>query len=266
MGGTVEEVRIEALDEHILYAKVRLKNQSGLSEIKARVSDGLSLAMQTNSTIFVEDAILDRLGMDLPDAGRPWEHRFKEMMLRFAGMVPLAPAGQAQPTPRGLQPENLRFEHGLDHWDLKQHVPHLVGETPHMFYESGIDPNGPQGAPSCYLKTTSDDPPQYAMLRQGILADNYRGQRLRLSGDIKAEGVEQQAGLYVRVVDPNRTLTIEDRQEWTVRGTHDWKRGETSIAAPHDAVFVLFGLILFGKGQIWLANVELEVIKEQHHS
>ena len=260
MGGTIEEVRIEELQEHVLYAKVRLKSQSGSHEVKARVSDGLSFAMQTNSPIFVENTILDRLGMDLPmDDGRPWEHRFKEMMLRFAGMP--IPAGLAQSKPRFKQPENMHFEHGLDHWDLNQHVPHPVGEAPQLYYESGIDPNSPQGTTSGYLKATSGDPPQYAVLRQGILADDYRGQRIRLSGDVKAEGVEHQAGLYVRIVDPNRTLTIENRQEWTVQGTHDWKRCETSIDVPQDAVFVLFGLILFGKGQIWLANVQLEVIK-----
>ena len=66
----------------------------------------------------------------------------------------------------------------------------------------------------------------------------------------------------MRIVDPNRTLTIENRQEWTVQGTHDWKRGETTVDVPPDAVFVLFGLILFGKGQIWLTNVMIEVVNE----
>jgi len=64
---------------------------------------------------------------------------------------------------------------------------------------------GPQsGTVSGYLKARVPNPTGFADLRQGILADNYRGRRVRLSGEIKTTDVEE-AGLYMRVIDPARS-------------------------------------------------------------
>jgi len=96
-----------------------------------------------------------------------------------------------------------------------------------------------------------------ATLRQTIKADDYRGKQLRFSGEVKVEQVEQQAGLYIRTNGRDERL----RSQNVVQGTHDWMRYEATIPVAQDALFIRFGLVLHGKGQIWLANARLDVIE-----
>ena len=146
-------------------------------------------------------------------------------------------------------PTNMRFEQQLHHWIL-------MGPSPQ--YESGVDTSGQEGMSSAFLRSTAADASGLATLRQTIKADDYRGKQLRFSGEVKVEQVEQQAGLYIRTNKQGERL----RPENVVQGTHDWMRYEATIPVPEDALFIRFGLVLYGKGQIWLANVQLEVIEQ----
>jgi len=85
---------------------------------------------------------------------------------------------------------------------------------------------------SGYLKAQVPQPLGFADLRQAILAENYQNTRIRLSADIKTDGVEQQAGLYLRVIDPAMTKPPEERQQVTFQGTHDWTRNEIQVEVP----------------------------------
>jgi len=96
-----------------------------------------------------------------------------------------------------------------------------------------------------------------ATLRQTIKADDYRGKQLRFSGEVKVEQVEQQAGLYIRTNGRDERL----RSQNVVQGTDEWMRYEATIPVAQDALFIRFGLVLHGKGQIWLANARLDVIE-----
>jgi erythromycin esterase len=111
-----------------------------------------------------------------------------------------------------------------------------------------------------YLKAQVPQPLGFADLRQAILAENYQNTRIRLSADIKTDGVEQQAGLYLRVIDPATTKPPEERQQVTFQGTHDWTRSEIQVEVPPESMHILFGISLTGKGQIWVTNVQLESI------
>ena len=147
-----------------------------------------------------------------------------------------------------FQPANMHFEQHLHHW---------ITMGPPTTHESGVVRSGLRGKVSAFLRSTKASPQVVATLRQTIKADDYRGKQLRFSGDIKVEQVEQQAGLYIRTNKQGERL----RPENVVQGTHDWKRYEVTIPVPEDALFIRFGLALSGKGQIWLANAQLEVIE-----
>lgn len=125
-------------------------------------------------------------------------------------------------------------------------------------YESGVDTRGLQGISSAFLRSTVAGAQAFATLRQTIKADDYRGKRLRFSGDVKVEQVEQQAGLYIRTNRRDERL----RPENVAQGTHDWMRYEAIVPVAENAPFIRFGLVLYGKGQIWLANAQMEVIEE----
>jgi hypothetical protein len=124
-------------------------------------------------------------------------------------------------------------------------------------YECGIDTRGPRGTASAFLRSTTAKTDVAATLRQTIKADDYRGKQLRFSGDIKVDQVEQQAGLYIRTNRQRERL----RPENVVQGTHDWMRYEATIPIPEDALFIRFGIVIHGDGQVWLTNAQLEVIE-----
>jgi hypothetical protein len=146
-------------------------------------------------------------------------------------------------------PTNMRFEQQLHHWKTM---------GPRTTHESGVMTSGLQGISSAFLRSTVADASVFATLRQTIKAGDYRGKQLRFSGDVKVEHVEQQAGLYIRTNKQGERL----RPENVVQGTHDWMRYETTIPVAEDALFIRFGLVLYGTGQIWLANAQLEVIEQ----
>jgi hypothetical protein len=148
-------------------------------------------------------------------------------------------------------PANMHFEQHLRHWRL------MGARTTH---ESGIDTRGQEGISGAFLRSTNADAEVVATLRQTIKADDYRGKQLRFSGDVKVEQAEQQAGLYIRT---NRQHVRDGRlrPENVARGTHDWMRYEATIPVPEDALFIRFGIGLQGKGQIWLAHAQLDVIE-----
>jgi hypothetical protein len=111
----------------------------------------------------------------------------------------------------------------------------------------------------------------HARLRQTIKADDYRGKHLRFSGDVKAEHVEQQSGLIVRIKKRLPPLRDErwgqgrvgrPRQETVGQKTHDWLKYEVSMPVPEDALLIEFGLVMHGTGQVWLANMRLEVVEQ----
>jgi hypothetical protein len=146
-------------------------------------------------------------------------------------------------------PANMRFEQQLHHW---------VTVGPRTTHKSGVVTSGLQGRSSAFLRSHVADPSVLATLRQTINADDYRGKQLRFSGEVKAEQVEQQAGLYIRTNKQGERL----RPENAVQGTRDWMRYEATTAVAEDAAFIRFGLVLSGTGQIWLANARLEVIEQ----
>jgi hypothetical protein len=71
------------------------------------------------------------------------------------------------------------------------------------------------------LAATVPTPEGFADLRHAILADEYGGNRVRLARAVKTDGVGQRVGLYMRVIDPGRTGTPEDRLEHRQRSATD---------------------------------------------
>jgi hypothetical protein len=151
--------------------------------------------------------------------------------------------------PRLKHPANMHFEQHLHHW---------VMLGPRTTHKSGVVASGLQGRSSAFLRSTVADSSVLATLRQTIKADDYRGKRLRFSGDVKVEQVEQQAGLYIRTNRQDERL----RPENAIQGTRDWRRYEAIVPVAEDAPFIRFGVVLYGTGQIWLANARLEVIEQ----
>jgi RNA polymerase sigma factor (sigma-70 family) len=62
----VQQVCIEALKESTFFAVIRLISGKKVSEMDARPSDAINLAVRTDTPIFVSDDVMARAGVDLP--------------------------------------------------------------------------------------------------------------------------------------------------------------------------------------------------------
>jgi len=258
-GATLQSVRLEELQDRLFYARVILQTPTGIGEVKGRMGDGLALAVRAGCPITIEENVLTQYGIQLPTGSRKMlEQRLDEIIKTTSTNA--HPPKQAK-FPRLPEPKNLQFTEGLECWELRGSFFHDASGSHWQDYTSGTDEIGPQsGRKSGYLKAQVPEPEGYADLRQAIQAKNYLGKSVRLSADIKITDVEDHAGLYLRVIDPLTTKPPEVRQQVTFQGTQDWTHYETQSEVLTDSVFILFGISLSGKGQVWMMNVQLESV------
>lgn len=66
----VEQVRVETLKENIFYAIVKVRCGKKVSELDARPSDAIALAVLTGSPIFAAEDVLERAGADIPPTAK----------------------------------------------------------------------------------------------------------------------------------------------------------------------------------------------------
>ena len=136
--------------------------------------------------------------------------------------------------------------------------------TPSNCHEPGLDTNVRyEGTTSFYIKSTSvcsSEEKRGAGLTQHIMADNYRGKRVRLSGYLKTNNANQGGLIWVRVYDDQGgLLAVANMQSGRVKGTVDWKKSEVVLNVHEKAAHVAFGIHFIGNGQLWVDDLNLEV-------
>jgi len=130
-------------------------------------------------------------------------------------------------------------------------------------YEIGVDHRVVHGDRfSGYIKSLPS-PKGFGTLMQEIKANKYEGKRLRLSGFVKTEKVQNWAGLWMRVDGKdNKSVSFDNMQDRPIKGTLDWKKYEIVLEVPKDSVRIAFGILLNGQGQVWIDDLSLEVVGE----
>ena len=142
-------------------------------------------------------------------------------------------------------------------------VPHgwfLAGSKPSEF-EAGVDPGQAyQGHRSAYLKNKQPSVDGFGTLMQQFTAEQYLGERVRLSGVVKSQEVAEWAGLWVRVDKGKETVAFDNMQDRAIKGTTDWRRYEVVLDVPKDATGIALGILLTGTGEVWLNGARFEVV------
>lgn len=128
-------------------------------------------------------------------------------------------------------------------------------------YEVGIDPKATyRGAISAYIKSRGA-PEGFGTLMQTFKADIYRGKRLKMSASAKSEGVHNWAGFWMRVDNQEgHSVSFDNMEDRPITGTVDWKTYQVVLDVPDDSAQIAFGLLLGGRGQVWLTNFHFEVV------
>jgi bifunctional DNase/RNase len=74
LGATIDSIIVSDLKSDIFYAKIILNIDGGQTEVDARPSDALALAIRMDAPIFAEESVLDKAGIPLEqdkDTGEP---------------------------------------------------------------------------------------------------------------------------------------------------------------------------------------------------
>jgi hypothetical protein len=114
---------------------------------------------------------------------------------------------------------------------------------------------------SRYVRSVPNTAGNFGALNFTTPATSARGQRLRLTGLVKAKEVKEWAGLWLRVDDTNgAVLAFDNMAGRPIRGTKDWKPYEVVLDVPAAATSLSFGVLVTGSGEVALKDVKLQVV------
>jgi hypothetical protein len=138
---------------------------------------------------------------------------------------------------------------------------HLQGSKP-LDYESTIDPQAEYDHhASVLLRAKNPVVDGFGTLMQQFRADRYEGKRVRFSGFVKADRLQDWAGLWMRIDKGTQMVAFDNMSERPIRGTQGWQNYEVVLDVPQDATGIAFGVLLSGSGTVWLNHTKFEVVE-----
>lgn len=129
-------------------------------------------------------------------------------------------------------------------------------------YEMSLDRKiNHDGKASAQLKSVAANPSGFGTLMQTFNADSFRGQRVRMSGYVRAEDIDDWAGLWMRIDGAKgEALGFDNMQQRPIKGTSDWTKYEIVLDVPDEAKEIAFGLLLSSEGKAWMDDLNFETV------
>ncbi|MBE9101579.1 hypothetical protein [Vacuolonema iberomarrocanum] len=117
------------------------------------------------------------------------------------------------------------------------------------------------GSATALIQSKSPQADGFVTLMQTFKAEDYRGQRLQLSGYLKTEAVETWAGLWMRIDGAEgEILSFDNMQNRSITGTTEWTQYAVVLDAPIASDRIAFGFLLAGSGRVWCDRLNLEPV------
>jgi hypothetical protein len=240
-------------------ARIELDGRSGTAPIPARLDLGLALAVAMAAPVRVADAVMDRLAVPVPgeDLLAPFRRppaeqaQWSVVVDRGAGRVLHVPDDPPGRRPR-FEPRNMAFGDGLDRWELEAGFGEEAGPGPD-------DYSAAAEGPCAVLSSAVPEPRGSAVLVQEVFAEDFRGAPVLFGGEIRAEDAAARAGLCLEVLEPGWRAQPDRALDRVVTGAagRDWSRQQIIMRVPENAEVIRFGVVLAGRGAVWLRNPEL---------
>jgi transcriptional regulator with XRE-family HTH domain len=120
------------------------------------------------------------------------------------------------------------------------------------------------GESSAFLESIDKKIEGFGTLAQSCSAEKYLGKRVKLTAYIKAENVENTAGMWWRVdgKEGKRGLSFDNMHDRPIKGTTEWIKYETTLDVPLESGNMSFGILMEGTGKLWIDNVSFKVISK----
>ncbi|CAO4170547.1 glyoxalase superfamily protein [Methylorubrum extorquens] len=143
----------------------------------------------------------------------------------------------------------------------------VVGSVSDKTHRFGLDPDQPGAAliESIVARGQGKDlTGGIAVMMQSIGAQDFLGQRLRLTAELKAEDADD-ATLWMRVDGyERRGLSFDNMMErqtdGPLKGTTNWTRRSIVLDVSELAASLHYGFFLKGYGRAWARNVRIEAV------
>ncbi len=97
----------------------------------------------------------------------------------------------------------------------------------------------------------------FGTMMQSIAADDYRGQRIRMSAWVRSEQVDDWAGLWMRVDGVGSMLAFDNMEDRAITGDTVWSEHRIVLDVSEHAEKIAFGILVSGPGTVWLDDVSL---------
>jgi len=147
-------------------------------------------------------------------------------------------------------------------------------QIPHGWLAAGSNPENYEfildiknfyaGTASGLLKAKNTNPTGFGTLMQDFSAQKYKGKRMRLTAFIKSKNVKDWAGLWMKIEGAGHdVLGFDNMKNRAITGTTDWKKYEIVLDVPKDSKIIAFGILLSGKGEVWIDEVKFEEVYDQ---
>jgi len=130
-------------------------------------------------------------------------------------------------------------------------------------YHMGVDPKMfCQENAAALVQGKAKSPEGFGTLMQSCKPGEYLGKRVRFSAMARLDKIEDWAGLWFRIDGPkrNESLQFDNMGDRQLKGTKDWERYSLVLDVAEEAVGLAYGVLLSGKGCVWIADVRLEVV------
>lgn len=156
-------------------------------------------------------------------------------------------------------------------FSIKDYIPEgwiKAGSKPEK-YEVGIDTAiTKSGKKSAYILSKATKIKGFGTLMQSFSAQDYLGERVKLTGYLKTKTVSGWAGLWFRVDsrDKGKVIGFDNMQDRALSGTNDWTKCEIVLDVPKESSSINYGALLDGTGQIWFDDLYFEVVDKSIQS
>ena len=151
-------------------------------------------------------------------------------------------------------------------------TPDRVEETPLHWQITGSNTEGYKlrtdravvlsGSASAVLESKVDtDTSRFGALVQVASAASFRGKRIELSGYIASVDAPAGASIWLRAdAATAATVAFDNSQVRGIRGTAEWTYQNIVVQIPQDAVALLYGAVLNGRGRLYADDFQFRVV------
>ncbi|GAK03520.1 right origin-binding protein [Geomicrobium sp. JCM 19037] len=140
----------------------------------------------------------------------------------------------------------------------------LSGSHPHLYKLTADQEVVHYGSQSVRLESKEALGEEcFATIMQQFKAKQFIGKRMKFTGFVKTEQVEQSCGLWMRVDGTSQDiLQFDNMHNRPITGTTEWNYYTIILDIPDDSSIISIGLLLSGKGRVWVDHLSFEEVDD----